>query len=74
MAYTAFGTLGVIVLSVIIGAVVYGLQAGNSGPALAAHREFQVSLDPAFCFLLQHMGIMGGLQLGMLGAELTSAV
>ncbi|BDA42905.1 Aminopeptidase N [Coccomyxa sp. Obi] len=45
MAYTAFGTLGVIVLSVIIGAVVYGLQAGNSAPMLAAHRDFQGQWD-----------------------------
>lgn len=55
MAYTAFGTLGVIVLSVIIGAVVYGLQAGNSAPLLAAHRDFQVKLDPGPCSLLPHM-------------------
>ncbi len=45
LAYAAFGTLGVIVLSVIIGAVVYGLQASNSGQSgLAAHRDFQVLL------------------------------
>lgn len=47
MAYAAFGTLGVIVLSVIIGAVVYGLQAGNSGQAgLSAYRDFQVRSHP----------------------------
>ena len=61
MAYAAFGTLGVIVLSVIIGAVVYGLQAGNSGqPGLAAHRDFQVRLPPcqqqtlSFAHFVQH--------------------
>ena len=41
MAYTAFAVLGAVILSVIIGAVVYGLQAGGP-PGLQAHREFQV--------------------------------
>ena len=41
MAYTIFGTLAVIILSVVIGAVVWGLQARPS-PTLGEFRHFEV--------------------------------
>ncbi len=41
MAYTIFGTLAIIILSVVIGAVVYGLQSRPS-PTLGESRPFEV--------------------------------
>ncbi len=43
VAYTIFGTLAIIILSVVIGAVVYGLQSRPS-PTLGESRPFEV--DP----------------------------